>query len=68
MSELLYKVLLWRFVSVLAMVGTLWILTGDIVESTSVTLIVQIVQTAVHATFESWWSKREIRVKERNSG
>ena len=54
MSELLYKVLLWRFVSVLSMVATLWILTGDLIESTRVTLVVQVVQTLVHGTFETW--------------
>ncbi len=57
MSELLYKVLLWRFVSVLSMVATLWILTGDLIESTGVTLVVQVVQTLVHGTFETWWTK-----------
>ena len=61
MSELLYKVLLWRFVSVLSMVATLWILTGDLIESTGVTLVVQVVQTLVHATFETWWTKHRVK-------
>ena len=58
MTSLIHKVLIWRLVSVIAMVATLWVLTGDIIESTSVTIIVQIVQTIVHAMFESWWANR----------
>lgn len=65
MNTLLHKVLLWRLVSVISMVATLWILTGDIIESTSVTLVVQIIQTLVHAAFETWWEKyKETQAKE----
>ena len=49
------KVLAWRAVSVVSMLLTMWILTGDLVESTSLTLIVQVVQTVVHAIFEKVW-------------
>lgn len=58
MNRLLIKVLSWRFVSVLSMLMTMWILTGDLVKSTSVTLIVQVVQTIVHAIFEATWEKK----------
>jgi uncharacterized membrane protein len=56
-STLFYKVITWRIVSVISMLLTLWIMTGDLVASTGVTIIVQIVQTVVHAIFESTWSK-----------
>ena len=49
------KVLAWRAVSVMSMLLTMWALTGDLVESTSLTLIVQVVQTMVHAAFERLW-------------
>ncbi len=56
-STLFYKVITWRIVSVISMLLTLWIMTGDLVASTGVTIIVQIVQTIVHAIFESTWSR-----------
>ena len=49
------KVLAWRAVSIVSMLLTMWVLTGDLVESTSLTLIVQVVQTIVHAVFEKFW-------------
>ena len=49
------KVLAWRSVSILSMLLTMWVLTGDLAESTSLTLIVQVVQTMVHAVFERLW-------------
>ena len=55
LKELLVKVLAWRAVSVISMLLTMWVLTGDLVESTSLTLIVQVVQTMVHAVFERLW-------------
>jgi uncharacterized membrane protein len=58
MNRLLIKVLSWRFISVLSMLMTMWILTGDLVKSTSVTLIVQVVQTIVHTVFEATWEKK----------
>jgi len=56
--RLLYKVLSWRAVSVVSMLITMWALTGDFGRSTSITVVVQIIQTGVHAIFESLWSKR----------
>ena len=58
MKELMVKVLAWRAVSIVSMLLTMWILTGDLVESTSLTLIVQVVQTLVHAVFERLWEGR----------
>ena len=51
------KVLAWRAVSVVSMLLTMWVLTGDLVESTSLTLIVQVVQTMVHYGFERTWER-----------
>jgi len=59
-NELLFKVIVWRFVSVVSMLLTLWVITGDLVESTGVTLVVQVIQTIVHAVFESRWEKRRM--------
>ena len=55
MKKLMIKVLAWRAISVMSMLLTMWALTGDLVESTSLTLIVQVVQTMVHAVFERLW-------------
>ena len=60
-NELLFKVIVWRIVSVISMLLTLWALTGDLVESTAVTVVVQIFQTVVHAIFESQWEQRRKR-------
>ncbi len=60
-NELLFKVIVWRIVSVISMLLTLWALTGDLVESTAVTVVVQIIQTVVHAIFESQWEQRRKR-------
>ena len=59
-NELLFKVTVWRIVSVISMLLTMWIITGDLVESTGVTLVVQVIQTIVHAVFESQWEKRRM--------
>ena len=58
-SKLVKKGITWRLVSVTSLLATMWVLTGDLVTSTNVTLVVQIVQTAVHALFESLWEKYE---------
>ena len=58
-NTLLWKVIVWRIVSVIGMLVTLWVITGDLVESTSVTVVVQIVQTFIHAIFESAWKRME---------
>ena len=58
-THLWKKVIIWRIVSIICMLTTLWIITGDLVESTSVTVIVQIVQTFIHAIFESAWKRLE---------
>jgi uncharacterized membrane protein len=66
MKELFIKVIVWRAVSVVSMLLTMWMITGDLVKSTSVTIIVQIVQTVVHAIFESLWGKSRGRNEEKN--
>lgn len=40
------------------MLLTMYVLTGDIAKSTGVTVIVQMVQTLVHAGFETIWTRR----------
>ncbi len=59
-NELLFKVIVWRIVSVISMLLTMWIITGDLMESTGVTLVVQAIKTIVHAVFESQWEKRRM--------
>ena len=52
---LFYKVIAWRMVSIVSMFLITWVLTGNLAQSTGLTLIVQAVQTIVHAIFESIW-------------
>ena len=59
-SMLLYKVITWRIISVITMVLTLWILTGDIGKSTGVTVVVQVIQTFIHAIFEVVWKNLDL--------
>lgn len=61
-NNLFRKVLAWRAVSIVSMLLTLWVLTGDLVQSTSVTITVQIIQTIVHAVFESVWRENKEKV------
>ena len=56
-KDLILKVVSWRAVSVVSMLLTMWILTGDIQQSTGLTVIVQIVQMMVHGVFETIWEK-----------
>jgi uncharacterized membrane protein len=58
-KDLLVKVFSWRLVSLISMLLTLWVLTGDFIESTSITVIVQIIQTMVHGLFEYTWDKHK---------
>ena len=55
MKELFIKVIAWRLTSVISMLLTLWVITGDLVKSTGTTIIVQVIQTVVHAFFELAW-------------
>ena len=55
--SLIYKVVAWRLISIISMLLTLWFLTGDIGKSTGVTMIVQAIQTIVHAGFETFWRR-----------
>ena len=57
-KALILKVVSWRVISIVSMLITMWILTGDIQQSTGLTVIVQIVQMMVHAVFETLWEKR----------
>lgn len=57
--NLILKVVSWRAVSVMTMLATLWLLTGDVGQSTTLTLIVQCVQTVAHAFFEMIWKSIE---------
>ena len=56
-KSLIAKVVLWRIVSIATMMITIFLITGNIRKSTSLTIIVQIVQTCAHATFETLWKK-----------
>jgi uncharacterized membrane protein len=49
-----------------SMLLTVWVLTGDIAKSTGITIIVQVVQTIVHAAFETTWDnvQRKRRVED----
>ena len=58
LNKLLYKVIVWRLVSVAAMLLTMWAITGNLVASTGVTLVVQLVQTLVHGVFEALWDRK----------
>ena len=49
------KVILWRLISILLMVVTIHLVTGDFNLAGKVTLAVQIVQTLAHAFFEVFW-------------
>ena len=43
------------------MLLTLWALTGDLVASTNVTVIVQMIQTVIHTIFESIWERKKLK-------
>ena len=49
------KVLVWRLISILLMIVSIHLVTGDMVMATRVTLFVQLVQTMAHAFFEKFW-------------
>ena len=57
LNNLFYKVVSWRLVSIIGMFLTMYIVTGDITKSSGITIIVQIVQTVIHAIFEFLWSR-----------
>jgi uncharacterized membrane protein len=57
-SSILFKVISWRIISIISMLITMYVLTGNIAKSTGLTVIVQIVQMIVHAVFESAWERK----------
>ena len=60
-KKIFFKVIIWRIISIASMLLTLWALTGDFVASTNVTIIVQMIQTVVHAIFESTWERKKLK-------
>lgn len=57
LNKIILKVIAWRAVAIITVFLTLWFITGDVKQSTGVTIIVQIVQTLANAVFEVLWEK-----------
>ncbi|MBT3919274.1 MAG: DUF2061 domain-containing protein [Flavobacteriaceae bacterium] len=49
------KILVWRLISILLMIVSIHLITGNITMATKVTLFAQLVQTIAHAYFEKFW-------------
>lgn len=49
------KILVWRLISILLMIVSIHLITGDAAMATKVTLFAQVVQTIAHAYFEKFW-------------
>tara|TARA_R110002020_G_scaffold268819_3_gene484077 strand:+ start:25393 stop:25590 length:198 start_codon:yes stop_codon:yes gene_type:complete len=60
-KKIFFKVIIWRIISITSMLLTLWALTGDLVASTNVTVIVQMIQTVIHTIFESIWERKKLK-------
>ncbi|HHZ94716.1 MAG TPA: DUF2061 domain-containing protein [Flavobacteriales bacterium] len=56
---ILFKVAIWRGISITTMLLTIWIYTGDFFSATGITVLVQIVQTIAHFIFEVWWENHK---------
>ena len=57
MKDKLYKVILWRILSILITFVLLLVLTGDVKSSTSFTALLHLINTVAHFTFETAWEK-----------
>ena len=55
--DLVKKVVVWRFISVLTTLLIIYAATGDVKSATSITLLLHVVLTACHYTFEKFWEK-----------
>ena len=56
-SDLIKKVILWRLISIFITLMILYVVTGDAKSATGITLLLHVVLTACHYTFEKCWAK-----------
>lgn len=56
-NSLLFKVVLWRIISVVLTLVTTWVYTGDIKHASGVTLVLHLVLIVGHYSFEFLWEK-----------
>ncbi len=54
----LKKVLTWRFISIILTIVCVYLMTGDIKESTRFTVILHVLLTCFHYVFEKLWDKQ----------
>ena len=56
-GELILKVIIWRILSILITLVTLYAITGDTQETTWITLLLHTLFTIGHYTFELAWGR-----------
>ena len=57
-DNILKKVIVWRFISILVTMLVLFVATGDVKSATSITIFLHIILMSCHYGFEKLWSKR----------
>ena len=57
MKNKLYKVIIWRIISILITFAFLFVVTGDIKSSTGLTFLLHCFLTVSHLAFETAWEK-----------
>ncbi len=57
-KDILKKVVLWRIISILLTLTTIWIVEGDIKDATFITVVLHVILIISHWIFESIWDSK----------
>jgi uncharacterized membrane protein len=59
---LLYKVIMWRLISIILTLTTLYLISGDIRSACGITMVLEIFLTTGHFAFEKAWEHTQRHV------
>lgn len=57
MKDKLYKVIMWRILSILITFTFLFVATGDVKSASGLTLLLHCILTVSHLAFETLWER-----------
>jgi len=57
-KDILKKVILWRIISIILTLTTIWMVEGDLKEATFITVLLYVILIISHWIFETIWDSK----------
>ena len=57
-KDILKKVILWRIISIILALTTIWMVEGDLKEATFITVLLHVILIISHWIFETIWDSK----------